>query len=356
MTLIPGDGIGPEVAAAARRAVDATGVEIEWDLRGAGTAALAEAGSALPDATVASVRDRGAALKGPVATPRGGRRSVNLALRDALGLHTGIRPCRVLEGVPAPLPELDVVVARMTDGDLYAGIEYAAGAPEAARLRELVAAGGAEAIAADAGISLKPISRAQAERAARRAMSWAEANGRLRVTVVHKATVMRATDGLFLDVARTVAEREFPALELDDRLVDSACHDLVRRPARFDVLLAPMMYGDLLSDLCAGLTGGLGMAPGATLGDGCAVFEALQGTAPRLAASGRANPMAMTLSGAMLLRHLGEAGPAQRLEDAVAAVVREGRTLTYDLRPDRDAAEAAGTDEVAGAIVARLRA
>lgn len=353
VTLIPGDGIGPDVVAAARRAVEATGVEVEWDEQPAGAAAMSDAGTPLPEATVASVRERGVALKGPLATPRGGFRSANLSLREELGLDTGVRPCRALEGAHAPFAGTDLVVARMTEGDLYAGIEYPAEAPAAARLRALVAETGAT-VAADAGISLKPMSRAQVERAARRAMRWASDNGRARVTIAHKATVMKATDGLFLDAAREVAEREFPMLEVDDRLVDSLCHDLVRRPAGLDVLFAPVVYGDLLSDLAAGLAGGLGLAPGVNLGDGCAVFEAAHGTAPRLAGAGRANPMAMVLSGAMLLRHLGEAEAAGRLETAVAAVVADGRTVTYDLRPDRDASLAAGTEAVAEAVVSRL--
>jgi isocitrate dehydrogenase (NAD+) len=321
VTLIPGDGIGPEVTAAARLAIEAAGVEIDWDVQFAGSAAFGRHGTALPASVVDSVRDRGAALKGPVATPRdAGSRSVNLALRERLGLHTGIRPCRAPPGISCPIPGVDVVVARVLPGDLYAGIEYEAADTGADDLRRLVAESGAGHIPADAGISLKSISPGEVERAARCALEWARANGRQKVTVVHKAAVMRATDGAFLRTCLAVAEGEFPDLELDDRQVDAVCHDLVVRPRDLDVLLAPMLYGDLLSDLCAGLSGGLGLAPGANLGDGCAVFEPVHGTAPRLAGSGRANPMAAMLSAAMLLRHLGDQRAAARVEEAVAAV------------------------------------
>lgn len=353
VTLIPGDGVGPEVTAGARLAVQAAGVAIDWDVQPAGAASFAATGSPLPDALVESVRERGVALKGPVSTPPGSAsRSVNVVLREALDLHTGVRPSRALPGSPAPFPALDVVVARMLPGDLYAGIEYAAGDQTAAEIRRLVAASSGEEIPVDAGISLKPISAGQAETAARAAMAWAVARGRRRVTVVHKQTVMRATDGLFVRSARAVAEREFPELELDERSVDAVCHDLVTG-RQLDVLLAPMLYGDVLSDLCAGMAGGLGLAPGVNLGERCAVFEAVHGTASRLAGADRANPLAMIRCAAMLLGHLGEAEAADRLEGAVAAVVAEGRTVTYDLRPGRDSDGAAGTRAVAEAVAVR---
>jgi isocitrate dehydrogenase (NAD+) len=355
VTLIPGDGIGPEVTAAARRAVEAAGVEIDWDVQLAGAAAVADGDAPLPDSLVGSARERGVALKGPVSTPAGrGYRSVNVALREVLGLHTGIRPCRGLDGAPCAFPGVDVVVARMLPWDLYAGIEYAADDAGAAELRRLVAKTHGQRIPADAGISLKPMPRNEIERAARGALGWARANGRRRVTVVHKATVMRATDGAFLDCVRAVAEREYAELEFEDQLVDSVCHELVTRPERLDVLIAPMLYGDLLSDLCAGLAGGLGLAPGANLGDASAVFEPVHGTAPRLAGTGRANPAAMIRSAAMMLRHVGERDASERLEAAVAGVVAERRTVTYDLRPGRDPSGAAGTQEVAEAVAARL--
>lgn len=355
MTLFPGEGVGPEVIAAAREVVEATGVRIDWDVQQVGAPALAAHGTPLPDAAVESLRERGVGLKGPVATPPSGFRSINIGLRQALGLHTGVRPSRSFPGAPSPSPGMDVVVTRMLDGDLYAGIEYAPDDPAAADLRRVVAERGNGTIPEDAGIGLKPISPTQVERAARAALRWARANDRRRVTIVHKATLQRATDALFLETADEVARREFSDLEVDDRLVDAVCHDLAARPGTFDVLFSPIVYSDLLSDLCAGLTGGLGLAPGCNLGDDCALFESVHGTAPRLAGSGRANPMAAMLSGAMMLRHLGEADAAGRLVAAVADLVAEGRTVTYDLRPGRDPVGAARTGEVAEAVAARLR-
>lgn len=357
VTLIPGDGIGPEVVDAARRALEATGVAFEWDVHEAGAAAVARGEASLPAAVVGSVRECGVALKGPLTTRAGGRhRSANLALREQLGLHTNIRPCRAYPGAPSSRPGFDVVVARMTREDLYAGPEYAAGGADTEILRRAIAQTRGHAPPADAGVTIKTLSRGAVQQAARAAMAYARATGRLRVTVVHKATVMPGTDGLFLATARDVAAAEFPDLEIDERLVDTVCHDLVTRPERCDVLFAPVVYGDVLSDLCAGLAGGLGLAPGASLGNGCAVFEAVHGSAPRLAGRDRANPMATILCGVLLLRHLGEDKAARRLESAVAAVAAAGRTVTYDLRPDHDEVGAAGTREAADAVVAALSA
>lgn len=351
VTLIPGDGVGPEVVAAARRALEATGVSFAWDVHHAGAGAVARGEQYLPAATTASIRERGVALKGPLAATADG--SANLALRAELGLHANVRPCRAHAGAPAARPGFDVVVARMTGEDLYAGPGFAAGARATERLREMIAQTCGADLADDAGVRIKALSATACRRAARMAMAHCCASGRRRVTVVHKATVMPETDGLFLAAAREVAG-EFPDLAVDDRLVDSMCHELVTAPHRCDVLLAPVLYGDLLSDLCAGLAGGLGLAPGVNLGDGCAVFEAVHGTATRLAGRDRANPMAAILCGAMLLRHLGETEAADRLERAVAAVVADGRQVTYDLRTDRDEALAAGTAAATGAIVAAL--
>jgi isocitrate dehydrogenase (NAD+) len=352
VTLIPGDGIGPEVCDAARRAIEATGVAIEWDLQEFGADAYRSEGQALLEHVIASVRERGVALKGPTATPSGaGFRSINIALRRELDLYAGVRPCRALLGVPTPFPQTDVVVVRMNGEDLYAGIEYTRDEDTTATLRDLVAATRGVELTADTGISLKPLSHAGSARVARAAFAYARANGRRRVTAVHKATVMRATDGLFLEACREVAA-DYPELEFDDRLVDNACAKLVMRPQECDVLVMPIMYGDIVSDVCAGLVGGLGVAPGANLGDDAAVFEAVHGSAPRHAGHDRANPFALMLSGAMMLRHLGETDAAARLEEAIGDVTREGRTLTYDLARD---AEPARTSEVADAVVARLR-
>jgi isocitrate dehydrogenase (NAD+) len=353
VTLIPGDGIGPEVCDAARRAVEATGAAIEWDLQEFGAGAYVREGPALLERVIGSVRERGVALKGPTSTPSGsGFRSINIALRRDLDLYAGVRPCRALPGIPTPFPQTDVVVVRMNTEDLYAGIEYGRDEDTAARLREIVADTRDTELPADAGVSLKPLSWGASQRVARAAFEFARTNGRRRVTAVHKATVMRATDGLFLEACRAVAQ-DFDDIVFDDRLVDNACAKLVMRPEELDVLVMPMLYGDIVSDVAAGLVGGLGLAPGANLGDDAAVFEAVHGSAPRHAGANRANPFALMLSGAMLLRHLGEAEAAERLEAAIGDVTREGRTLTYDLA--RDGNEPAGTSEVATAVVARLR-
>jgi isocitrate dehydrogenase (NAD+) len=348
VTFIPGDGIGPEVCQAARRAIEATGVSVEWDVQEFGAEAYGREGPPLLERVIASVRERGVALKGPTSTPSGtGFRSINIALRRDLDLYAGVRPCRALPGIATPFPQTDVVVVRMNTEDLYAGIEYARDEDTAVTLREIVAATRGADLPADTGVSLKPLSSNASMRVARAAFEYARAHGRRRVTAVHKATVMRATDGLFLDACREVAA-DYDDVEFDDRLVDNACAKLVMRPEECDVLVMPMLYGDIVSDVAAGLVGGLGVAPGANLGDAVAVFEAVHGSAPRHAGENRANPFAMMLSGAMMLRHLGEADAAARLEDAIAAVTREGRTLTYDIARD---GEPASTSEVAQAVV-----
>jgi len=348
VTLIPGDGIGPEVCDAARSALEATGVQFDWDVQALAAESYAAGGPALLERAIASVRERGAALKGPTSTPAvKGFRSINIALRNELGLYAGIRPSKHYPGVPAPFAGADVVVVRMNQEDLYAGIEYAHDEPDGARLRDFVRETRGVELSPETGISLKPLSGPAAARVARRAFGYARANGRRRVTAVHKATVMRHTDGVFLEACREVA-RDHPDVDFDDRLVDNVCHQLVSHPETCDVLLSPIMYGDILSDVAAGLVGGLGMAPGANVGDAASVFEAVHGSAPRHAGRDRVNPFAMMLSGVMLLRHLGEQPAAERLEGAIAAVVAEGSTLTYDL------GGGASTSAVARAVVDRL--
>ena len=348
VTLIPGDGIGPEVCDAARSALEATGVQFDWDVQALAAESYAAEGPALLEKAIASVRERGAALKGPTSTPAvKGFRSINIALRNELGLYAGIRPSKHYAGVPAPFAGADVVVVRMNQEDLYAGIEYAHDEPDGARLRDFVRETRGVELSPETGISLKPLSGPAAARVARRAFGYARANGRRRVTAVHKATVMRHTDGVFLEACREVA-RDHPDVDFDDRLVDNVCHQLVSHPETCDVLLSPIMSGDILSDVAAGLVGGLGMAPGANVGDAASVFEAVHGSAPRHAGRDRVNPFAMMLSGVMLLRHLGEQPAAERLEGAIAAVVQEGRTLTYDL------GGTARTSQVAEAVIARL--
>lgn len=347
--VIEGEGIGPEVVSAARSVLDRTGVALDWRPQLVGEEAFRREGTALPARVVEAVRECGLALKGPTATPVGGAyTSVNVALRRELDLYLGVRPCRAYEGAPAVAPGTDLMVIRMNHEDLYAGFELA---PDDPRTGELLRSFGARAAAFgdDTGVSLKPLSRSGTERAARAAMRFARDAGRTRVTVVHKANVMRQTDGTFLAAAREVAA-EFPELEVDDRLVDSACAELVRRPHEYDVLLLPTLYGDIVSDIGAVLAGGLGMVPGANLGDGCAVFEPVHGVVAKHAGASRANPIAAILCGVLLLRHAGQADAATRVERAVEEVVREGRTVTYDIA----AGEPASTSEVAAAVARRL--
>ena len=354
VTLIPGDGIGPEVTEAARRALEATGVAFEWDLQDLGAESYAREGPALLERAVESIRERGVAIKGPTSTPSGsGFRSINIALRNALDLYAGIRPCKAYPGVRTPFAETDLVVVRMNHEDLYAGIEYRRDEDAAEQLRALVRETRGVELSPDTGISLKPLSVQASARVARRAFEYAREHGRGRVTAVHKATVMRYTDGLFLEACRDVAAG-YPDVEFDDRLVDNVCHQLVSHPEECDVLLLPIMYGDIVSDVGAGMVGGLGMAPGANVGDEAAVFEAVHGSAPRHAGRDRANPFALTLSGVMLLRHVGERDAADRLEAAIAAVVREGRSVTYDLMATRDDPGAAPTSQVTDAVIEHL--
>lgn len=351
VTVVPGDGIGPEVTEAARQVLEATGVSIEWDVQTAGAAALEREGTPLPERVIESMRRNGVALKGPLAASTDSEYgSPSIAIREALGLHTTIRPCRALDGIRTPHPGLDLVIVKMNHEDLYAGIGFAQGSPSTAALGELILNSAGRRLAEDAGASIKPLSGSAARRVASEAFEYARAHGRPRVTVVHKAPLMPETDGLFLESAREVA-KAYADVTLDDELVDTLCERLVRGPAAYDVLVMPRMYGDLISGVGAALIGGLGMAPGVNIGGGCAVFEATHGSAPRLAGRGRANPIALILSGALLLRHLGEPKAADRLEAAVATVVREGRTVTYDLEP---AGPPASTANVAEAVIGAL--
>ena len=332
VTLIPGDGIGPEVAAAARLVLDATGVGIAWVEHGAGATALADEGALLPDRTLDAIRETRIALKGPITTPVGsGFRSVNVALRQELDLFAAVRPARSLPGVPTRHDAVDLVVIRENTEDLYRGIEFAAGSPEAEALREELGKRSRFEIRLDAGVTLKPISVAGTRRVVRFAFEFAKANRRSKITVGHKAGIMPTSDGLFLRTAR-----EDPIgrgdVELEDLGIDHLSERLVRDPGRFDVLLLPNLYGDIVSDLCAGLVGGLGLAPGANIGWEYAVFEPVHGSAPDIAGKGMADPIAMILSGAMLLRHVGEPAAAKRIEAAVDRVLGDGRVRTPDLK------------------------
>ncbi len=354
VTLIPGDGVGPEVIGAARRCLEATGVRFKWEVINAGEAALKPEGSLLPDRLLESIRRNRVALKGPTTTPIGtGFRSVNVALRKSLDLYACLRPCRHYAGVPAHYQGVDLVVVRENTEDLYIGIEFARGTPEAARLTSFIEENLKQKIPADSGLAVKIISESGSRRIVRYAFEYARANGRKKVTAVHKANILKFSDGLFLEVARDVA-KSYPDIAFEDRIIDDLCAQLVQRPHQFDVLVLPNLYGDIISDLCAGLVGGLGVAPGANLGEGLAVFEPTHGSAPKYTGQNKVNPLATVLSGIMMLRHIGEADAASRLEKAVTAVLAEGRSVTYDLKADRNDPSAVGTSQMADAIIARL--
>jgi isocitrate dehydrogenase (NAD+) len=354
VTLIPGDGTGPELTEATRRVLEATGVAFDWDVRHAGVDVMEEAGTPLPEETLASVRRNKVALKGPITTPIGtGFRSVNVALRHELGLYACLRPCKTYAGVRSRYDDVDLVLVRENTEDLYAGIEYEAGTPQAEQVIADLNALQAKQIASGSGISVKPISRTGSERIIRFAFEYAREHGRKRVSCVTKANIMKFTDGLFLDVFREIA-KEYPEIEPWENLVDAVCMGLVQRPEEFDVLVLPNLYGDIVSDLTAGLVGGLGVAPGGNIGPDSAVFEATHGSAPKYKGQNKVNPTAMILSGMLMLDHLGERDAAQRLETAVAAVIAAGERVTYDMKPSRDDPSAVGTSEYADAIIDQL--
>jgi isocitrate dehydrogenase (NAD+) len=354
VTLIPGDGTGPELTEATRRVLEATGVELEWDVRQAGVDVMEEAGTPLPEETLASVKENGVALKGPITTPIGtGFRSVNVALRHELGLYACLRPCKSYAGVRSRYEDVDLVIVRENTEDLYAGIEYEAGTDAATTVIDTLNALQPKQIVAGSGISVKSISPAASERIVRFAFDYARAHKRRQVAGVTKANIMKFTDGLFLDVFRQVAG-DYPDIEAREVLVDALTMQLVQRPEEFDVLVLPNLYGDIVSDLTAGLVGGLGVAPGANIGEHAAVFEATHGSAPKYKGQNKVNPTAMILSGKLMLDHLGEHDAAERLEAAVAAVIAAGERVTYDLKPTRDDPSAVGTSEYADAIIERL--
>ncbi|HYM81045.1 MAG TPA: isocitrate/isopropylmalate dehydrogenase family protein [Candidatus Limnocylindria bacterium] len=354
VTLIPGDGIGPELAAATRRTLEATGVAFEWDVQIAGAACLEREGTPLPARVLESLRRHRVGLKGPITTPIGtGFRSVNVALRQELDLYVNLRPAKTYAGVPRIAHDVDLVIVRENTEDLYAGIEFAHGSPGIEELRRLAEKYTGRTFGADAGVSLKPITVSGSRRIVQFALEYARHRRRRRVTAVHKANIMKHTDGLFLEVAREQAAR-FPDVEFDDVIVDNLCLQLVQRPQQYDVLVLPNLYGDIVSDLCAGMVGGLGVAPGANLGEHAAVFEPVHGSAPQFAGSGLMNPTAMILSAVLMLRHLGELAAASRLERAIGRVLAEGRSVTRDLLPAAEAGRAATTEAMADAVIAAL--
>jgi isocitrate dehydrogenase (NAD+) len=357
VVLIPGDGTGPELTDATKRVLEATGVEFDWDVREAGAEVMERyGGNPLPPDVLGTIRDVGVALKGPITTPVGGGfRSVNVALRKELDLYAQVRPCKTYPGVRTRFDDVDLIVVRENTEDLYAGIEYEEGTEAAQELIGWIHQHGGKLRHDDAGLSIKPISISGTRRIVQFAFDYARRNGRRKVTAVHKANIMKFSDGLFLRVAREVAE-ESPDIEFDDRIVDNMCMQLVQRPEEYDVLVLPNLYGDVLSDLCAGMIGGLGLAPGANYGDNVAVFEPTHGSAPKYAGQNKVNPMAQLLSGMLMLRHLEEIDAAENLERAIAEVIREGKSVTYDMKPTRTDPTAVGTSDVADAIIDKLGA
>jgi isocitrate dehydrogenase (NAD+) len=354
VTFIPGDGTGPELAEATRRVLEALGIPFSWDVQEAGLDVFEREGDPLPTRVIESLRANRIGLKGPITTPVGtGFRSVNVSLRKILNLYACVRPCKTYPGVRSRYRDIDLVIIRENTEDLYAGIEYRQGTPECLDLIEFLASRGGSTIRPDAGISIKPISRGGSERIVRFAFEYARRYGRRKVTAVHKANIMKYTDGLFLEVSRQVAG-EFPDIEFEDRIVDNMCMQLVQKPDLYDVLVLPNLYGDIISDLAAGLVGGLGVAPGANIGDGVSLFEPTHGSAPKYKGLNRVNPMAMMLSGMLLVRHLGRLEEADRLERAIAEVIRRGEQVTYDLLDPASGREAVGTSQVADAVIQML--
>jgi isocitrate dehydrogenase (NAD+) len=354
VTFIPGDGVGPELSEATRRVLEATGVRFEWEEQEAGADVMDKYGTPLPEHVLESIRKNGVAIKGPITTPVGkGFRSVNVALRKELDLFCCLRPCKWYRGVRSRYEDVDLVICRENHEDLYAGIEFEQGTAEAKQLIGLLEELSGKRIREDSGISIKPISVTGTRRIVRFAFEYARREGRKKVTAVHKANIMKFSDGLFLQTAREVAE-EYPDIEFDDRIVDNLAMQLVARPEEYDVLVLPNLYGDIISDLCAGLVGGLGVAPGGNIGDEAAVFEATHGSAPKYAGKNKVNPMAMMFSGMLMLRHLDERDAADRLERALSAVIAEGTDVTYDMKPRRDDPTAVGTSQVADAVIRNL--
>jgi isocitrate dehydrogenase (NAD+) len=355
VTFIPGDGTGPELAEATRRVLEATGVEFNWDEHPAGEDVYAEEGDPFPERTLESIRRNKVGIKGPTTTPVGsGFRSINVQLRKELDLYACIRPCKLYDGVRSRFEKVDFVIVRENTEDLYAGIEYEKGTEENAKLREFLAGLGSE-IREDSGISIKPISVFGSERIVEAAFDYAKQHGRHKVTAGHKANIMKFSDGLFLETARAVAERH-PEIEFEDRIIDNLCNQLISRPEEYDVIALPNLYGDIVSDLGAGMIGGLGIAPGGNIGTEAAMFEATHGSAPKYKGMNKVNPTALMLSGVLMLRHLGEGEAADRMEGAIAAVIREGDKVTYDLKPSRDDPTAVGTSEYADAVIEKLEA
>ena len=358
IVFVDGDGVGPELAAVTRKCVEAAGLAdgVEWDIRQAGEDVFKATGNPMPDEVIEAIRRCGVGIKAPVTTPVGeGFRSVNVLLRQKLDLYACLRPCKLYKGVRAPLPNVDLVIVRENTEDLYAGIEFRKGEKPTAELIDMISRLSGKHVPPDSGISIKPISVTNTRRIVKFAFEYAIANKRRKVTAVHKANIMKFTDGLFLEVSREVAREYEGRIEFEDRIVDNMCMQLVQKPELYDVLVLPNLYGDILSDLCAGLVGGLGVAPGGNIGDKCAVFEATHGSAPKYKGQNKVNPVGLLLSAVMMLHHLKETKAADRLENAIARVIAEGRDVTYDLKPHRDDPTAVGTREMGDAIIRAMR-
>ena len=355
VTLITGDGIGPELAQATKRCVDATGAEIKWDTKEAGVDVMERLGTPIPEETVQSVKNNKIALKAPITTPVGtGFRSINVYLRQQLDLFACLRPCKSYPGVRSRYKNIDLVLVRENTEDLYAGIEFEKGKDDTVELINWINARSERKISDDSGISIKPISVKGTDRIVRFAFEYAQKMGRKKVTSVHKANIMKHTDGLWLDVSRQVA-KDFPDIEFEDRIVDNMCMQLIQKPELYDVIVLPNLYGDILSDLCAGLVGGLGVAPGANIGKDSAIFEATHGSAPKYKGMNKVNPTALILSSVLMLNYMGKTEQAEKLEKAVAQVIEEGKDVTYDMKPDRNDPSAVGTSEMADAIIEKIK-
>jgi isocitrate dehydrogenase (NAD+) len=354
VTLIPGDGTGPEIAQAARRAVDATGVKIDWEVLNAGAEVAEKTGNPLPPEVIDSIRRNKVGLKGPITTQLGkGFRSVNVGLRQALGLYANVRPCKTYKGVRSKYEGIDIVIVRENTEGMYSGIEFDIGTPELKEMVSTIKRLGGPQLREESAISIKVISRQARERIVKFAFEYAVKNARKKVTAVHKANIMKFSDGLFLETAQRVAQG-YPKVEFEDRIVDNMCMQLVQKPELYDVAVMPNLYGDILSDLAAGLVGGLGIAPGANIGEEGAVFEPIHGSAPKYAGQNKVNPMAMMFCGAMMLRHMGEAEAGDRLQRVLTDIIADGKHVTYDMKPRPDDPTAVGTSQVADEVVRRL--
>ncbi|MCE5330212.1 isocitrate/isopropylmalate dehydrogenase family protein [bacterium] len=355
ITLIPGDGTGPEISEATVKVVEATGVDIDWDVNNAGAEVYEKEGTVLPERVLESLRKNKVGIKGPITTPVGtGFRSVNVAMRKIFNLYACVRPCKSYPGVKSRYENLNIVIVRENTEDLYAGIEFELNKPETLELIDFIKEKKDIAIKRDSGISIKPISVSGSEKIIRYAFEYAKKNNRKKVTGVHKANIIKFTDGLFLETFRRIA-KEYPGIESEDRIVDNMCMQLVQKPEIYDVLVLPNLYGDIISDLAAGLVGGLGVAPGANIGDEIALFEATHGSAPKYKGLNKVNPTAMMLSAVLMLKHINEQKAADVLESAIAYIIKQGKYVTYDLKPNRNDPSAVGTSEMADAIVRKIK-